>query len=90
MSARGDHAEYVAFARRILRALGRRMAAADPEDLVELLALSRDVDTAIVQAIVGLRAAGFSWSEIAIATGTTRQAAHKRWAADVDRLSTAS
>jgi hypothetical protein len=30
--------------------------------------------------VAGLRAAGFSWADIAATTGTTRQAAWKRWA----------
>lgn len=80
MSARGDHSEFVAFSRRILRALGRRMAVSDPEDLAELLELHAELGAAIDQAVRGLRASGFSWSEIARGTGTTRQAAHARWA----------
>lgn len=80
MSARGDHSEFVAFSRRILRALARRMAVSDPEDLAELLALRSDLDAAIDQAVAGLRSNGFSWAEIARGTGTTRQAAQQRWA----------
>lgn len=87
-ASRGDHSEYVAFARRILRSLGQRMSTADPADLVELLELSRDLDAAITRAVGGLRDAGFSWSDIATAIGTTRQAAHKRWAAVADSPST--
>lgn len=80
MSARGDHSEFVAFARRIMRALSRRMAISDPEDLAELLALQQELDLAIDGAVRGLRASGFSWAEIARATGTSRQAVHARWA----------
>lgn len=83
MSARGDHSEFVAFSRRILRALSRRMAVSDPEDLAELLELQEDLDDAITRAVAGLRATGFSWAEIARATGTTRQAVHARWASKV-------
>lgn len=80
MAAKGDHSDFVAFSRRILRALSRRMAVSDPEDLTELLALRDDLDAAIDAAVIGLRAGGFSWAEIARGTGTTRQAAFARWA----------
>lgn len=83
MSARGDHSEYIAFARRILRAMARRVGTADPEDLEEMLALRDELDEAIVQAVAGLRASDYSWAEIARATGTTRQAAFARWASKV-------
>lgn len=43
------------------------------------LALAADIDTATRQAVTGLRAAGYSWAEIASRTGTTRQAAQQRW-----------
>jgi hypothetical protein len=80
VTAKGDHTDFVAFSRRILRALARRMAVSDPEDLTELLALRDDLDTAIDQAVAGLRASGYSWADIARGTGTTRQAAFARWA----------
>lgn len=76
----GDHGEFGAFARRILRAMGRRCASADVEDLADLLALRAEVDTAVDTAVAGLREQGHSWTEIARATGTTRQAARQRWA----------
>ena len=77
----GDHTEFSGFVRRILRAYSRRCADADPEDLVELLALQVEVDVAIRRAVAGLRAQEVSWAQIARAAGTTRQAAHQRWAA---------
>ncbi len=80
MSARGDHSEYIGFVRRAIRALAKRVGSADPEDLEEMLALRVELDAAIDAAVAGLRATGYSWSEIARATGTTRQAAHARWA----------
>lgn len=80
MAAQGDHTAFIAFSRRILRALSRRVSTADPEDLAEMLALAADLDDCIIRAVQGLRDSGFSWGEIATATGTTRQAAHARWA----------
>lgn len=82
----GDHSEFSGFVRRILRAYSRRCADADPEDLVELLALQVDVDVAIAAAVAGLRSQGCSWADIARATGTSRQAAQQRWATVNPRL----
>lgn len=76
----GDHSEFASFARRVLRAMARRYASADVDDLAELLAIRGDVDGAIAAAVAGLRGQGFSWAEIARAAGTTRQAAQQRWA----------
>lgn len=74
-----DNSDFAGFARRILRAMGRRCAGADVEDLVYLLALRDEVDAAVDAAVTGLRAQGHSWTDIARATGTSRQAARQRW-----------
>lgn len=70
-------------ARRMVLALGRRCANADPVDLRELLDLHGVVEDALTVAVAGMRANGFSWSEIAEGLGTTRQAAHMRFGARV-------
>ena len=72
---------YAAFAHRILTAYARRIAGGDLESLPLLTALSADIDTAIGQAITGLRAFGYSWADIAARLGVTRQAAQQRWGA---------
>lgn len=82
----GDHAEFMAFARRILRAASRRMADADPEDLADLVALRAAVDEAIDTAARAVHDGGASWTQIGDAVGITRQAARQRWA-DNARLS---
>lgn len=91
MSAGGDHSEFAGFARRVLRAMGRRLATSSPEDLADLLALRAEVDAAVDTAVIGLRESGFSWTEIGAALGITRQAARQRWADNrglsVDRAS---
>jgi hypothetical protein len=74
-----ENSEYVAFARRILRAYSRRVATGDVESLAHLISLSDDIDNAIQQAVDGLRAAGYSWAEIGARLGITRQAAQQRW-----------
>ena len=76
-----ENAEFTAFGSRILRAAGRRVAAGDVEGLPALAGLALELDAAIGEAVAGLRAAGYSWAEIAARLGVTRQAAHQRWAA---------
>lgn len=74
-----DHGDYFAFARRLARAFGRRVADSDPADLALLLALRDEVDDAITVAVKAQRAAGFSWAEIAAPLAMTKQAAQQRW-----------
>ncbi|MBQ1044133.1 hypothetical protein AB0N38_27810 [Micromonospora aurantiaca] len=74
-----ENDEFAAFARRIIRAHGRRVAAGDVEALRDLVALSTNIDEAIGEAVVGLRAFGYSWSEIGTRLGISKQAAQQRW-----------
>lgn len=74
-----ENDQYAAFARRILRAYARRVASGDIEALGDLVALSDEVDTAIRQAVSGLREFGYSWAEIGTRLGVTRQAAQMRF-----------
>ena len=41
--------------------------------------LSGDIETAIRNAVTGLREVGYSWAEIGSRLGVTRQAAQQRW-----------
>jgi len=77
-----ENYDYGIFARRVLRAYSRRVAAGDIDGIPDLIALSCDVDTAIRDAITGLRAIGYSWADIALRLGITRQAAQQRWGGD--------
>ncbi|WBC02679.1 hypothetical protein [Micromonospora sp. WMMA1976] len=70
---------FAAFARRIIRAHGRRVATGDVEALRDLVTLSADLDRAITDAVVGLRQFGYSWAEIGQRLGISRQAAQQRW-----------
>jgi hypothetical protein len=74
-----ENDEYAAFARRILRAYARRIATGDVEALTLMTDLAEEIDTAISQAVTGLRAFGYSWSEIGSRLGVTRQAVQQRW-----------
>ncbi|MBI3688929.1 MAG: hypothetical protein HY241_16610 [Actinobacteria bacterium] len=78
-SGRVENPDYAAFARRIIRAHGRRIAAGDVEALPDLLSLADELERATQDAVIGLRQAGYSWAEIAARLGTTRQAAQQRW-----------
>lgn len=71
--------EYAAMVRRVIRAHGRRVGDADPEDLAELLAMRAVLDAAIADAVDGQRDNGFSWAQIARGLGTTRQGAQQRF-----------
>jgi hypothetical protein len=74
-----ENDEYAAFARRVLRAYARRIATGDVEALTLMLGLSAEIDSAICQAVTGLREFGYSWAKIGSRLGITRQAAQQRW-----------
>src|SRR4051812_19067320 len=77
-----ENDEYAAFTRRIIAAHARRVATGDVEALRDLAALSADLDAALIAAVEGLRAFGYSWAEIGTRLGISRQAAQQRWGGD--------
>ena len=77
-----ENDEYAAFVRRIIRAYSRRVATGDIDALTEMAALADGFDTAIRDAITGLRTRGYGWAEIAARLGITRQGAQQRWGGD--------
>jgi hypothetical protein len=74
-----ENDDYATFARRVLAAYARRVASGDAEALAQMTALAADLDTAIGQAVTRLRGFGYSWAEIGLRLGITRQAAQQRW-----------
>ena len=74
-----ENEEYGEFIRRILRAYSRRVADGDIEALSLMTRLADELDDTIAQAVKGLRAQGYSWTEIGDRLGITRQAARQRW-----------
>lgn len=81
MARQVETSEYVGMMRRVIRALGRR-AADDVDALAEFQGLARELDAAMAQAARDCHAAGYSWTEIANALGTSRQNARQRFAQD--------
>jgi hypothetical protein len=79
-----ENLDYAAFARRVIRAQGRRIVDGDIEELAYLFGLQREMHQAIDTAIAGLRAQGSGWADIALRLGITRQAAHQCWATTDD------
>jgi hypothetical protein len=53
----------------------------DVEALVLLVGPAEEIDTAMAEAVKGLRARGYSWAEIGSRLGVGRQAAQQRWGA---------
>ena len=78
-----ENPEFAAFACRILRAAARRVGDGNVAGLGGLVVLRSELDTAIAEAVQGLRspAWGYSWADIARVLGTTRQAAQQRYGA---------
>ncbi|MBN9207294.1 MAG: hypothetical protein J0H96_01360 [Microbacterium ginsengisoli] len=75
-----DTLEYLAAARRFIRAAGERVALADEFELAELVALRSELEAAIVTGVQGQRRnTGRSWAHIGAALGITRQSAQERY-----------
>ena len=71
---------YAAFLRRAIRAYSRRVASGDIDALADMTRLATCLDQAVTEAITGLRTgAGYSWADIALRLGISRQAAQQRW-----------
>jgi hypothetical protein len=78
-----ENDEYAAFLRRVIRAYNRRVAAGDIDAIADMTVIAALFDTAIRDAITGLRCHhGYSWADIAARLGVTRQAAQQRWGGD--------
>lgn len=79
MSRERSAEEVAGAARRMIRALGRRVGQADPIDLALITALRAEVEEAFLAAMRAQHeASGFSYAEIAAGLGTSRQAVAQR------------
>jgi hypothetical protein len=81
-----ENDEYAAFLRRVIGAYSRRVASGDIEAITTMVRLSDELEDAIRQAITGLRACGYSWADIAMRIGITRQGAQQRWGTTADGI----
>ena len=74
-----ENDEYAAFLRRVIRAYSRRVAAGDIEAITTMAHLADDLEDATRQAITALNDFGYSWADIGMRLGITRQGAQQRW-----------
>ena len=74
-----ENDEYAAFLRRVIAAYSRRVAAGDIEAITTMARLAGHLEDATRPAITGLRESGYSWADIALRLGITRQGAQQRW-----------
>jgi hypothetical protein len=74
-----ENDEYAAFLRRVIAAYSRRVASGDIEAITTMAHLADDLEDATRNAITGLRDFGYSWADIAMRLGITRQGAQQRW-----------
>jgi hypothetical protein len=79
-----ENDDYATFLRRVIRAYSRRVASGDIDAITCMVRLLADLDQATADAIDGLRAIGYSWADIGLRLGITRQAAQQRWGTPTD------
>lgn len=65
--------------RRMLRAAGEHVGAADEFELGELAAIRDEVDEVIRKAVAKQRSQGKTWQQIGDALGVKRQSAYERY-----------
>jgi hypothetical protein len=74
-----ENDEYADFLRRALHGYTRRVAGGDIDALASFSALVAEAGEQLGEAVFFLRLRGYSWTDIGIRLGTTRQAAQQRW-----------
>jgi hypothetical protein len=74
-----ENDEYADFLRRALHGYTRRLARGDIDALASFNALVAEAAEQLSEAVFFLRLRGYSWADIGLRLGTTRQAAQQRW-----------
>lgn len=83
-----ETAEYVSFARRAVRALGRRLHGATPEEFRAIVEVYQEFDDMLAEAVQAFVAADRdlgpnqrtqTWAAVGRMFGISRQAAEQRW-----------
>lgn len=69
----------------ILNDAQHRVAAGNIEAVADMAALADEITIAMYDAIEGLRSIGYSWADVALRLGITRQAAQQRWGSTSSR-----
>jgi hypothetical protein len=76
-----SNADFHAFMERMVKAYMRRVGEGDIAALPKLIALQKDLDDAVTEAVRQLRHEphSYSWAQIAEVVGVSRQACMQRW-----------
>lgn len=74
-----EDSDIAAAVARLIRALGKRAATADPNTGADLKMLEAEIASAWATAIVGWRRSGFTDADIGAALGVSKQAVQQRW-----------
>ena len=82
-----ENDEYALFLQRVIRAYSRRVGHGDIDAITAMVRLSADLDQATTDAVTALRGHGYSWADIGLRLGITRQAAQQRWGTPAPGLS---
>ena len=76
---RVENDAYADFLRRALSGYTRRVGQGDIDAIASFNALVAEAGEQLAEAVFLLRVRGYSWTDIGIRLGTTRQAAQQRW-----------
>jgi hypothetical protein len=74
-----ENDQYADFLRRALSGYTRRIGQGDIDAIASFNALVAEAAERLAEAVFLLRVRGYSWTDISIRLGTTRQAAQQRW-----------
>ena len=74
-----ENDQYADFLRRALTGYTRRIGQGDIDAIASFNALVAEAGEQLAEAVFLLRVRGYSWTDISLRLGTTRQAAQQRW-----------
>ena len=74
-----ENDQYADFLRRALTGYTRRVGQGDIDAIASFNALVAEAGEQLAEAVFLLRVRGYSWTDISLRLGTTRQAAQQRW-----------
>jgi DNA-directed RNA polymerase specialized sigma24 family protein len=76
---RVENDQYADFLRRALSGYTRRVGQGDIDAIASFSALVAEAGEQLAEAVFLLRVRGYSWTDISVRLGVTRQAAQQRW-----------